>query len=60
MNKQEILNAIKTLSMSQGFYGRLYNKLTDKSNESKKALEYLAKQNFKDSVDLAMFIEGWE
>ena len=58
MNKQEILSAIQTLAMSQGYYGRLYSKLTDKSNESEKALEYLAKQNFKNIVDLVMFIEG--
>ena len=29
MNRQEILNAVKSLAMSQGFYGRLYNALTN-------------------------------
>ena len=57
MNKKEILNAIKNLASSQGFYGRLYEKLTDGSEESLKFLIELEHQNFKDSVDLIMWLE---
>ena len=54
MKKEEILNNIKELSKSQGFYGRLYEQLLD-NNE---ALEYLESQNFKDVLDLIMFLES--
>lgn len=54
MNKQEIMDAIKSLSHSQGFYGRLYETL--KANPE--ALDFLAKQNFKDTLDMIMFLEG--
>mgnify|MGYP003295099432 CR=1 FL=1 len=54
MKKEEILNNIKELSKSQGFYGRLYEQLLD-NNE---ALEYLESQNFKDILDLIMFLES--
>lgn len=54
MNKQEIMNAIKELSYSQGFYGRIYEHL----KEDNEWLEYLASENFKDIVELVMFLEG--
>ena len=34
MNRQEILSSIQSLSMSQGFYGRLYQFLTNGSDEA--------------------------
>ena len=52
MNKDEILNTIKSLAKSQGFYGRLLEQL---NNET---LEYLEEQGFKDPVDLILFLEG--
>lgn len=57
MNKKQILKAIKNLAKSQGFYDRLYSKLTDGSEESETYLEELAEQKFKNAVDLVMFIE---
>lgn len=57
MNKKQILKAIKNLSKSQGFYERLYNKLTDGSEESEAYLEEMVEQKFKNVVDLIMFIE---
>lgn len=54
MNKQEIMDAIKSLAQSQGFYGRLYETL----KENPEALEFLEKQNFKDSLDMIMFLEA--
>lgn len=54
MNKEEILKNIKTLSKSQGFYQGLYENL--KSNNE--LLEHLEKQNFKDIMDLILFLES--
>ena len=59
MNRQEILNAVKSLAMSQGFYGRLYNALTDGTEEAESVLQEMVNQNFKDSVDMVMWIESW-
>ena len=59
MNRQEILNAVKSLAMSQGFYGRLYNALTNGTEEAEAALQEMVDQNFKDSVDMVMWIESW-
>lgn len=57
MNKKQILKAIKNLAKAQGFYERLYNKLTDGSEESEAYLEELVEHKFKNAVDLVMFIE---
>ena len=46
MNKKQILKVIKNLAKSQGFYERLYNKLTDGSEESEAYLEELVEQKF--------------
>ena len=54
MNKNEIMEAIKRLSHSQGFYCYLYGFF----KEHPEALERFEKQNFKDSVDMIMRIEG--
>lgn len=57
MNKKQILKTIKNLAKSQGFYDRLYSKLTDGSEESETYLEELVEQKFKNVVDLITFIE---
>lgn len=54
MNAQEIMDTVKELSHSQGLYCRLYEELMD----NEEVLNYLVSQNFKDSLDLIMFIEG--
>lgn len=54
MTKEEIMEAIKSLAKSQGFYGRLYEFF----KENPDALEHFAKQNFKDSLDMVMFLEA--
>lgn len=54
MNKQEIMEAIKSLSHSQGFYSYLYEFF----KEHPEALERFEKQNFKDVADMVMRIEG--
>ena len=53
MNKTEILNSIKSLAQSQGFYGRVLEQVT----EHPEILDELEAQNFKDSVDMVMFFE---
>lgn len=53
MNKEQILQTIKFLSSSQGYYGRLYEELVD----NEEVLNYLEQQNFKDAVDMILFLE---
>ena len=57
MNRQEILSSIQSLSMSQGFYGRLYQFLTNGSDEAEEYMNKLEEQKFNDAVDLVMYIE---
>ena len=57
MNKEEILSAVRALGCSQGIYSRLYEKLTNGSEESKELMELMVKQNFKDSLDLVLWYE---
>lgn len=52
MNRNEILDLVKSLAKSQGFYSRLLEEL---NNEK---LDYLEQQNFKDPIDFILFIEG--
>ena len=54
MNKEQILEAIRELAKSQGFYGRLLEGI----REHKEILDKLEQQNFKDSVDMVMWIES--
>lgn len=51
MKKQEILEVLRSLARSQGLYGRILRDITDEG------LEYLENQNFKDALDLVLFIE---
>lgn len=54
MTKEEIMNTIKGLAGSQGFYSRLYEHLKEDEN----LLDFIARHNIKDTVDLVMFLEG--
>lgn len=58
MNKKEILEMIKSLASSQGFYTRLYQYLSEGSEESEEYLDMLEEKNFKDPVDLILYLEG--
>ena len=58
MNREQILSEIKNLACCQGFYGRLYQALTSGSEEAEAYLDELVGQNFSDSLDLVMYIEG--
>ena len=58
MKREEILSAVKQLSMSQGYYGRLYDFLTEESDEAENALQEMEAQNFGDIVDMVLWIES--
>ena len=61
MNEEQILEAIKGLSRSQGFYGRLLEQLMDaKQNDPEAYYEYmdnLVAQGFSSPVELVIYIE---
>ena len=54
LSREDILKFIITLSKSQGFYGRLLRDI----DEDKTILDKLAEQNFKEDLDLILFLEG--
>ena len=58
MTKNEILKTIKLLSQSQGYYGRLYNRLMENDDAAQKWLAEAESQNFQDTVDLVLWIEA--
>ncbi|WP_304393165.1 hypothetical protein [uncultured Clostridium sp.] len=51
MGREEILDLIKGLSMSQGFYGRLLANMTEEY------LQELVDQKFKEPLDMILYIE---
>jgi len=58
MNRNDIKQVFIDLSKSQGFYGRLLRNIDELEDDEKE--EYwtnLEQQNFKDSLDLILFIE---
>lgn len=57
MKKEEILSTIRSLAASQGFYGKLLSVLSSDEPDAIAYLKYLEEQNFKDVVDLVMFLE---
>lgn len=59
MKKNEIMKTFKSLAQSQGLYGRIVDELESMSESNRNMyLEGLEKQNFKDAVDLVMFMES--
>lgn len=59
MKREEIMETIKSLSSSQGLYGRLYRDLMELDEDDyDEVMTELESQNFKDGVDLVMFIES--
>ena len=53
MNAEQILDFIRSMAMSQGFYGRLLRTIQEDST----ILDTLVAQNFSDSLDLVDFLE---
>ena len=59
MKRDEILETIRSLAQSQGSYGRLLQDLENMPKELyNTVMADLEAQNFKDAVDLIMYIEG--
>lgn len=53
MNAEQILDFIRTMAMSQGFYGRLLADIQEDSS----ILDLLVNQHFGDPMDLIFFLE---
>lgn len=59
MKEKEILETFRQLARSQGHYGRLLDHIEDMPRHNYRELfEILEAQNFKDSVDLILYLEG--
>lgn len=59
MKRDQILAAFRSLAMSQGFYGRLLDRIYAVDEDTRENfLAELEEQNFSDVVDLVMYIEG--
>ena len=61
MNMNDIMNAIKTLAASQGFYGRLYRALVEireyEPEKYEQIAEELENQHFASPVDMVLYFE---
>lgn len=58
MKRDEILNVIKSLARSQGFYGRLLQEINEMDEEQyDEFMGRLEAQNFSDAVELVIYIE---
>ena len=57
MDRQAIRGTFEMLAQSQGFYGRLVRSIDEMDEEDReKVWSDLESQNFKDAVDLILFI----
>lgn len=54
MTREEILENIKMLAKSQGFYGRVLRAI----EEDDSILDTLEEQNFNDVVDMVLYLES--
>ena len=57
MDREKILDAVRMLARSQGFYGRLYEFLTSGTDEAENMLQEMEAQNFKDTLDMVLWLE---
>ena len=53
----DILNEIKSLAKSQGFYGRLYRELMENEDYKEDFKTEIEKQKFKDTLDFILWLE---
>lgn len=59
MKEKEILEIFRQLARSQGMYGRLLASIEDMPEDNYRELfDILEAQNFKDPVDLILYVEG--
>lgn len=54
MNEMQIMEAIESLARSQGFYSRLLQAIENDYD----ILEMLVTQNFKDTLEMVLFLES--
>ena len=61
MNVLQVIDVIRELSHSQGFYSRLYRNILLMHERDKEAFdkftEWVESKNFKDTLDVVMFFE---
>ena len=61
MSWREVIDVIKMLAHSQGFYGRLLRSIEEQYEEDyenwEAFMQYLEEQKFKDTLDVVMFFE---
>ena len=57
MKKHEILEVLQGLAKCQGMYGRMLEAL-ENNGTLDDALQFFEDQNFKEAIDLIMFIEN--
>lgn len=59
MKRDQILAVLRSLAMSQGFYGRLLNAINQASEEEQdEFFTNLEAQDFQSSVDLVIYLES--
>ena len=62
MNAVQVIEVIKDLAKSQGFYSRLYQNIMENivpyEEEYENFQQFCEQQNFKDVVDLVLFFES--
>ena len=62
MNREQIMETIRQLAHSQGSYGRFYRDLCEMREEDpdrfEEVMTLLEEENFKDAVDLIMYLES--
>lgn len=59
MKEKEILETFRQLARSQGHYGRLLGAIENMEEDDYRELfDILEAQNFKDPVDLILYVEG--
>lgn len=58
MKRDAILALIKSLAMSQGFYGRLLNALNENPEQGEEWLQQMEDMHFRSNIDFIMYLEG--
>ena len=59
MNRYQIENLMQSLAMSQGLYGRMLNEIySAPEDEQERFWENMEAQNFRDSLDVVLFLES--
>lgn len=58
MTKEEVYQAIVELSRHQGFYSGLLDDINSQPERGDVFLQFLEDKNFKDTIDLIMYLEG--